>query len=80
VEEKMSLKDSYQKIIDKYDRRLKFYQSIFLALISATIWTIYAILENKVDEKVLILTTIGVIILVFVVFRINGFKINILKN
>ena len=46
-------KESLQKSIDRLDRIAKFYQSLILAILSGIIWSIYALLENKADKKII---------------------------
>ena len=60
--------EGIQKDIDRIDRITKFIQNIILAIMSAIVWSIYAILENKADNKILILSAIGVVILIFLIF------------
>ena len=51
----MGKKEALQKKIDKLDRKLKFYYSIIFAILSGIVWSVYAIMENKVDYKIVIL-------------------------
>jgi len=64
-------KESLQKKIDQLDRKLKFYSSIILALLSAIVWSIYAIMENKADYKVIFLSFTGILVSVIVALIIR---------
>jgi drug/metabolite transporter (DMT)-like permease len=44
---------------------------MILALLSGIVWSIYAILENKVNKDIMILTFIGIIILIFLALKIK---------
>jgi len=39
---------------------------------SGVIWSIYAILEHKSSDKILILSIIGLVVFVFIVIRIKS--------
>ena len=67
----MGKKESIQKKIDKLDRKLKFYQSMIFAIMSAIVWSVYAILEKKSDNKIIILSVIGVLVLIYLVIFIK---------
>ena len=67
----MAKKESLQKKIDQLDRKLKFYSSIILALLSAIVWSIYAIMENKADYKVIFLSFTGILVSVIVALIIR---------
>jgi len=67
----MSLKEKYQKQIDFFDRKAKFYQSLLIALFSGVVWSIYAIIESKASDKIVILLGIGVILIVFISLKIK---------
>ena len=63
-------KESLQKKIDQLDR-IKFYSSIILALLSAIVWSIYAIMENKADYKVIFLSFTGILLSIIVALIIR---------
>ena len=63
----MAKLESLQKKIDKIDRDVKYIQNIILVVMSSIIWSVYAILENKADEKILILSIPGAIIFIFLI-------------
>ncbi len=64
--------ESIQKQIDRLDRILKFYQSLIIAIMSGIVWSVYALLENKADNKIIILAGVGIVIFVFVATRIKS--------
>jgi len=59
------MKEFLSKKFDRNERIVKFYYTIILAISSALVWSIYAILEQKADTKILILDGIGIVFLVF---------------
>jgi len=63
----MAKLESLQKKIDKIDRDVKYIQNIILVVMSSIIWSVYAILENKADEKILILSIPGAIVFIFLI-------------
>jgi len=64
--------ESLQKQIDRLDRILKFYQSLIIAIMSGIVWSIYALLENKADEKIIILSGVGIVVFIFLATRIKS--------
>jgi len=64
--------ESIQKRIDRLDRILKFYQSLIIAIMSGIVWSIYALLESKADNKIIILAGVGIVVFVFVATRIKS--------
>ena len=70
----MGKKEALQKRIDQLDRKLKFYYSIIFAIVSAIVWSIYAIIERKVDNKIIILSFSGLIITVLVAVIIRNLE------
>ena len=64
--------ESLQKQIDRLDRILKFYQSLIIAIMSGVVWSIYALLENKADEKIIILSGVGIVVFIFLATRIKS--------
>jgi len=63
----MAKLESLQKKIDKIDRDVKYIQNIILVVMSSIIWSVYAILEDKADEKILILSIPGAIVFIFLI-------------
>ncbi len=70
----MGKKEALQKQIDQLDRKLKFYYSIIFAIISAIVWSIYAIMERKTDNKIIVLSFSGLIITVLVAVIIRNLE------
>ena len=70
----MGKKEALQKKIDQLDRKLKFYYSIIFAIISAIIWSVYAIIEKKADNKIIILSFSGLIITILVAIIIRNLE------
>jgi len=60
--------EGLQKEIDKIDRVAKFVQNILLALASGIIWTIYALMEDKADTKIIVLSSVGFVVFIFMLF------------
>jgi len=56
-----------QKKIDKIDRSIRYIQNIILALLTGIVWSIYALMESKVDNKIVVLSGVGVVALIFFV-------------
>jgi len=71
----MSINESLQKKIDRLDRILKFYQSLLIAIMSGIVWSIYALLEHKVSDKIIILSSVGIIIFIFLAVKIKSLDI-----
>jgi len=65
-------KEKLQKEIERLERYARFYQNILLAILSGIVWSIYAILEKKVSNDIILLTGIGLIIAIFVSFKIKS--------
>ncbi len=71
----MGINESLQKKIDRLDRILKFYQSLLIAIMSGVVWSIYALLENKASNKIMILSSVGIVIFIFLAVRIKSLDI-----
>ena len=69
----LSKKESLQEYGSFIRDKIKFHYTILLALFSALTWSVYALLEKKADEKLLILFGIGVVFIVFIGIRLKGF-------
>jgi len=63
----MAKLESLQKRIDKIDRSIRYIQNIILALLTGIVWSIYALMESKVDNKIVVLSGVGVVALIFFV-------------
>lgn len=68
----MGSMESLQKKIDRLDRILKFYQSLLIAIMSGIIWSIYALLEDKASDKIIILAFVGIVVFIFLAVRIKS--------
>ena len=67
----MSKKESLQKKFDRLERYAKFYLNMLLAVLSALIWSVYAILEKIVtNNSIIILEALGIIVVIFLVLKI----------
>ena len=71
----MGKKERIQKEIDRLEKYSKFYLNTILAILSGIVWSVYAILENRADLKVVILSAVGVIVVVFLIFKIKFVEI-----
>jgi len=69
----LSKKESLQEYGSFIRDKIKFYYTILLALFSALTWSVYALLEKKADEKLLILFGMGLVFIVFIGIRLKGF-------
>ena len=69
----LSKKESLQEYGSFIRDKIKFYYTILLALFSALTWSVYALLEKKADEKLLILFGVGSVLVIFVIIRLKGF-------
>ena len=69
----LSKKESLQEYGNFIRDKIKFHYTLFLALISSLVWSVYALLEKKADEKLLILFGVGVILFIFIIIRLKGF-------
>jgi len=75
VGKKMGKLEGLQKELDGVDRTIRYIQNIILALSTGIVWSIYAYMEKKVDSKIIILLSIGVVALVwFFLFWIKESK------
>ena len=63
------MKEFLSKKFDRNERIVKFYYTIILAVSSALVWSIYAILEQKADTKILSLDGIGIVFFVFYIIK-----------
>jgi len=68
----MAEKEKLQKEIDRLERYARFYLNILLAVLTGIVWSIYAILENKVGEDIFILSGIGFIVAIFIGLKIHS--------
>jgi len=67
----MGKKEKYQKEIERLERYAKFYLNMLLAILSGVVWSIYAILEKKVNSDIIVLSICGLILAFFIVLRIK---------
>ena len=49
----MSKKEVLQKKIDRLEKYSKFYLNIILAILTGIVWSIYALLEKKVNNDII---------------------------
>jgi hypothetical protein len=68
-------KDALLKQIDQIEGKLKFFRNALLALISAIVWSAYAIIENKVGIEISIFAFIGIIVMIVVFIRVKLLEI-----
>jgi threonine/homoserine efflux transporter RhtA len=71
----MAKKETLQKEIDRLERYAKFYLNMLLAILSGIVWSIYIILDNKANKDIVVLSSIGVIIAIFIVLKIKTIDI-----
>ena len=66
----MGKKENLQKQIDYLLLKVKIYSTIVIGILSAIIWTIYAIIEKKINQEIYILDGVGIIIVFVFIFRL----------
>ena len=67
--------DKLNKQIDKLEGKISFFRNALLTIISGLVWSIYAILENKVGTEILVLSIVGAIVLIFIFIRVKSLEI-----
>jgi len=65
--------DKLNKQIDKIEGKIRFFRNVLLTIISGLVWSIYAILENKVGTEILVLSIVGAIVFIFI--RVKSLEI-----
>jgi len=70
----MGRKEQLQKEIDLLEGKARFFRNAILALVSALVWAIYAILEKKAGQEILILAGIGAVVLIFLFLRTKSIE------
>ncbi|WOE70334.1 hypothetical protein RZR97_01880 [Hydrogenimonas thermophila] len=71
----MSKKDGLIERIRQIDGKLKFFRNTILAISSGLVWSVYAMIENKADEKIIILASIGLVVLVLIFIRTKSLEV-----
>jgi len=64
-------KEKIQKELDRLERYAKFYLNMLLTILGGIVWSIYALMEHKTNNDIIILTSIGIIIAILIVFKIK---------
>ena len=67
----MGKKDSLSKEIDGISREIKFYQNIFLAVMSGVVGVVYAFAISKIPQYSLYFAILGGCVVVFATIRIK---------
>ena len=70
----MGKKEQLQKEIDLLEGKVRFFRNAILAIVSALVWAIYAILEKKVGQEIIILAGIGAVVLIFLFIRTKSIE------
>jgi hypothetical protein len=65
----MSIKEKFQKELDIIEGKIRFFRNGILGIITGLVWSVYAILEKKADEKIFILSGVGVVILILLFLK-----------
>ena len=65
------MKEYLSKSFDRNERIIKFYYTIILAVSSALVWSIYAIMEQKADMQILNLDFLGIFVFIFYIIKIK---------
>ena len=71
----MAKKEAFQKRIDQIEGKLRFFRNSLLALISAIVWSAYAIIEKKAGNEIIILSGIGFVVMIFIFIRIKSLEL-----
>ena len=71
----MGHKEALQKRIDNLENKMRYYRTILLTLATGIVWSVYAIMEHKADNKILILSGVGVILFLIVLLRLKSYEI-----
>jgi len=69
--------ESLQKKIDNLENKAKHYRTVILTVASGLVWSVYAIIENKADLKILTLVGAGVVVSLFMLIRLKSYEIEI---
>ena len=67
----MGRKDSLSKEIDGISREIRFYQNMFLALMSAIFGIIFGIVTNKLEPDILYVAVGGAVVIAGITVRIK---------
>jgi threonine/homoserine efflux transporter RhtA len=67
----MAKKDRIQKEIERFERYARFYQNLLLAILSGIVWSIYAVLENKANNDIIVLAGIGLVVALIISLKIK---------
>ena len=70
----MGKKKSLTKKIDFIDSQLRFFRNALLAILSALVWTIYAIMEHKAGKEIFVLSGIGFIVMIYIYIKIKSLE------
>ena len=71
----MGKKEVLQKQIDQIEGKLRFFRNTLLALISAIVWSAYAIIDKKAGMEIIVLSGVGFVVLIFLFVRIKSLEI-----
>ena len=66
----MAKKENLQKQIDYLLVKIRFYDTILIALFTGIVWSIYAIMENKVNINILVLDGVGIVLVFGFIFKL----------
>ena len=66
----MAKKENLQKQIDYLLVKIRFYNTILIALFTGIVWSIYAIMENKVNINILVLDGVGIVLVFGFIFKL----------
>jgi len=68
----MGVKERLQKEIDRLERYARFYLNMLLTILGGIVWSIYAMLEKKVNNDIIILSLSGFVVAVFIALKIKS--------
>lgn len=73
----MPIKEALQKRIDNIENKMRYYRTAILTIASGVIWSVYAIMEHKADEKILILSGVGIVVFVLILIRLKSLEADV---
>ncbi len=66
--------DAIKEQIALIEGKLRFFRNAILAISSGLVWSVYAILEKRVGDEILVLSGVGLVILVLIFIRTKSLE------
>ncbi len=70
----MSKSDSLKEQINLIEGKLRFFRNAILTIASGIVWSVYAIIEGKSGREIIVLSSAGGIVLVFLFLRTKSLE------